>query len=205
MIMRRTIFNKATSLHDFLWIRLNMKQSTVRSLLSLRWQGCPPGKGFRTTGKCLFKARRASSIQIGKSVYFSAAQRSNRIGLSSPVIVETLGDGLIEIGDHCGLSACVLSSRNSIRLGSYVKVGANVKIMDHDFHALDWQVRRTDGDSELIQHKPIVIGDDAFIGVNSLILKGVHIGQQSIIAAGSVVTHDVPSGETWGGNPAKKL
>ncbi|MDF3129307.1 acyltransferase [Kiritimatiellaeota bacterium B1221] len=182
-----------------------MMLSTGCSWLSLTWQGCRPGRGVRSTGRCLFKARRAHSIRIGNAVYFASSQRSNRIGLASPVVLETLGEGEIEIGEGCGLSACVLSSRESICLGAFVKVGANVKILDHDFHSLDWQARRTDADSGVIQSKAIVIEDDVFIGVNSLILKGVHIGRRSIIAAGSVVTRDVPEGEIWGGNPAKKL
>ena len=50
---------------------------------------------------------------------------------------------------------------------------------------------------------PIVIEDDVFIGANSIICKGVHIGARSIIAAGSVVVKDIPRDEVWGGNPAR--
>ena len=50
--------------------------------------------------------------------------------------------------------------------------------------------------------KPIVIGDDVWIGSRSLIMKGVHIGNGAIIGAGSVVTKDVPPYEIWAGNPA---
>ena len=52
---------------------------------------------------------------------------------------------------------------------------------------------------------PIVIEDDVWIGAHSLILKGVHIGARSIIAAGSVVTSDIPSDSIAGGNPAKVI
>ena len=53
--------------------------------------------------------------------------------------------------------------------------------------------------------EPIVIGNDVWIGSRSLIMKGVHIGDGAIIAAGSVVTKDVPPYEIWGGNPARFL
>lgn len=53
--------------------------------------------------------------------------------------------------------------------------------------------------------EPIVIGDDVWIGSRSLIMKGVHIGHGAIIAAGSVVTKDVPAYEIWGWNPAHFL
>ena len=49
----------------------------------------------------------------------------------------------------------------------------------------------------------MVIEDDVFVGTSCLILKGVTIGARSVIAAGSVVTHNVPPDEIWGGNPAK--
>ena len=52
---------------------------------------------------------------------------------------------------------------------------------------------------------PICIGEDVFIGANSTILKGVTIGDRSIVASGSVVTKSIPSDQLWGGNPAKKI
>jgi acetyltransferase-like isoleucine patch superfamily enzyme len=54
-----------------------------------------------------------------------------------------------------------------------------------------------------IRTAPVVIGRGAFIGTCSIILKGVTIGEYSVIAAGSVVVTSVPDGEIWGGNPAK--
>ncbi len=53
--------------------------------------------------------------------------------------------------------------------------------------------------------KPVVIGFGVFVGVNAIILPGVKIGKCSIIAAGAVVTKDVPSYSIYGGNPAKKI
>lgn len=50
---------------------------------------------------------------------------------------------------------------------------------------------------------PVVIGDNVFIGMDVLILKGVTIGEGAIVAARSVVSKSIPAGEVWGGNPAK--
>ena len=50
---------------------------------------------------------------------------------------------------------------------------------------------------------PVIIGNNVFIGMDSLILKGVTIGDYAIVAARSVVTKSIPAGEVWGGNPAK--
>ena len=50
---------------------------------------------------------------------------------------------------------------------------------------------------------PVVIKDGAFIGAHCIILKGVSIGEKSVVGAGSVVTKSIPDGEIWAGNPAK--
>ena len=60
-------------------------------------------------------------------------------------------------------------------------------------------------DRQHIAKAPIVIDDDVLIGARCIILKGVHIGARSIVGAGSVVTGDIPAGEIWAGNPARKI
>lgn len=79
-------------------------------------------------------------------------------------------------------------------------------IYDTDFHSLDYTQRNNRADD--IKHrknKPVIIGDNVFIGAHSTILKEVNIGDNSIIGASSVVTKSVPQNEIWGGNPARFL
>ena len=66
--------------------------------------------------------------------------------------------------------------------------------MDRDYHKLE---------SETEVYKPVTIGNHVWIGCRCLILKGVTIGDGAVVAAGSVVTRDVPGGALVGGNPAK--
>lgn len=86
-----------------------------------------------------------------------------------------------------------------ITLGDNVHITSEVRFITHDGGTLP--LRREVPDLEIT--KPIVVGNNVFIGVRSMIMPGVHIGDRCIIAAGSVVTKDVPSNQVWGGVPAR--
>ena len=187
--MKRTWRNWIYSAWDLLWITIDMFCSTRLSLLSLWFQGAQYGKAFHTTGKCSFKLRREGSIVLGNRVSLLAGWRSNRAGLTTPVLLETLGEGIIRIGDDSGGSAVVISSRSGVTIGKHVCLGANVRIYDHDFHPLDSGKRRLSRNEQAanVRSEPVILGDDVFVGANAIILKGVTIGDRSIVAAGAVV------------------
>jgi galactoside O-acetyltransferase len=85
--------------------------------------------------------------------------------------------------------------------------------VDHNSHALDWRLRVDDTKGWLVGRKdwthvkiqPVKICDHAWIGFNSILLKGVTVGEGAIVAAGSVVTKDVPPFTIVGGNPARVI
>jgi len=198
----RTLLNKAYSAYDVLLIHADIAWSTLRSRLSLAFQGCLVGQDFRSSGAVRIKARAAGTIIIGDHVRLLSGWRSNRVGLSGPVILHTWEGGIIEIGDHSGASSVVISSRSGVKIGKDCNIGGNVRIYDHDFHALDAEVRRGPRGCDDCATRPITIGDDVFIGAQSIILKGVTIGDRAVIGAGSVVTKDVPADCIAAGNPA---
>ena len=200
--MRRTLFNQIYSAWDVAWIRIDQALSTLRTKISLAFQGCPQAGDLQTTGPIRIKARTAGSIVLGQGVRLLAGWRSNRVGMTGPVILHTWEGGKIEIGDRSGLSAVVISSRVGVKIGKFCNIGGNVRIYDHDFHVLDAMERRGSRGCEDCIRRPIVIGDDVFIGANSLILKGVTIGDRAVIGAGSVVTKDIPADTIAAGNPA---
>lgn len=122
-------------------------------------------------------------------------------------------DSKIIIGDRVGISSSCLHAVKQITIGNDVKIGANVLILDNDSHPVDYVKRRNTYESDVGHYEylksvpvsPVFIGDDVWIGANSLILKGVHIGSRSIIAAGSVVSKDIPPDCVAGGVPAKVI
>ncbi len=121
--------------------------------------------------------------------------------------------GFVEVGDDSTLVGVVFMCAESIRLGRRVIVSYNVTIADSDFHPRDPALRRQDaianapyGDRSqrpVVVSKPVVIEDDAWIGIGAIILKGVHIGRGARVGAGAIVTKDVPAGATAVGNPAR--
>lgn len=120
------------------------------------------------------------------------------IGLNSAVTLHE--NATLEIGDRTYIGA-----KAHIRVGSHITIGSNVAIawnvtiMDSDFH--NYNVN----DIPQIITKKITIGNNVWIGNNVIVLKGVSIGDNAIIAAGSVVTKDVPPSTAVGGNPARKI
>ena len=110
-------------------------------------------------------------------------------------------DSVIEIGDGAMLNNNVLikSEGPGIRIGARALLGSRICIYDSDFHELD-PSRRRGGRPAMAA---VEIGENVFVGDRALILKGVTIGSDSVIGAGSVVTSSIPSGVIAAGNPAR--
>lgn len=142
--------------------------------------------------------RKKKCVKIGNNVSFN---NYNDVAWCSKCAIWVREGASLIIGDCSGLNGALVYASNYVLIGNNVKIGGGAKIFDTDFHPLDYKIRR----SSNIETKsaPIVIEDDVFIGTSCLILKGVHIGARSIVAAGSVVVKSIPSDEIWGGNPAK--
>ena len=97
-----------------------------------------------------------------------------------------------------------ISAYSGITIGDHTLIGTNCMISDTDFHPLEYE-KRLANDHDSIRSAPINIGKNVFIGARCIILKGVTIGDGSIVGAGSVVTKNIPPMEIWAGNPAKYI
>jgi acetyltransferase-like isoleucine patch superfamily enzyme len=90
-----------------------------------------------------------------------------------------------------------------ISIGKHVTITANVKFITHDGGT--WVFRDQARYKEVIKYGRIVIHDNCFIGLGSILMPGISIGPNSVVAAGSVVVRDVPPGTVAGGVPAKVI
>jgi acetyltransferase-like isoleucine patch superfamily enzyme len=197
----------AMFLADWLTRWISCLVSTWRLKLVLRWLGCAYGRRLLVDGNVIVRVRHPGSITIGNEITICSRFRSNLVGMTGPTVFHCIRDGRICVGDGSGCSSTVFSSRSSIRVGKNVRIGGNARIYDHDFHAVDPLSRRQAAtDSAGCKTAPVVIGDDVFIGANAMILKGVTIGDRSIIGAGSVVSiKGIPPDSLVAGNPARVI
>jgi acetyltransferase-like isoleucine patch superfamily enzyme len=100
---------------------------------------------------------------------------------------------------YCNNNLKVICERSSVTIGDNVLIGTNVEIIDSDFHELD-PLKRNSGNHICM---PVDIKQNVFIGSNSRIMKGVTIGENTVVANSSVVTKSFPENVVIGGNPAK--
>ncbi|MBN2521207.1 MAG: acyltransferase [Bacteroidales bacterium] len=146
-------------------------------------------------------ANKNTRIEIGINNKFRSDKKSNLIGINHACIISANGnDSYIKIGNNCGFSGVTISASKQIMIGDSVKCGANVLITDHNWHNLTPEGNRNTPDPN---PKPIKIEDNVFIGYNTIILKGVTIGKNSIIGAGSVVVKSIPHNVIASGNPCQ--
>lgn len=129
-------------------------------------------------------------VSFEKRVFLYPEVRISVKGTSEDKAQLTIGQGT-NIGDRTEIHV-----GTSISIGRYCAISWDVCILDRDYHEFN-------GHGEI--KKEIVIGDKVWIGCRSTILKGVTIGKGAVIAAGSIVTKDVPANCCVGGNPAKVI
>jgi acetyltransferase-like isoleucine patch superfamily enzyme len=163
------------------------------------------GEGFYCESAQIFRFLRSQkprTIVFGKHVSCYA-------GCSFSV-----GDkGRVTVGDFTLLNGALVMCEDRIDIGSHCLISWNVGIADSDFHPLDPAQRLIDAHALApflkdrpprpeLKTAPVIISDNVWIGMNAIVLKGVAIGENSVVAAGSVVTKSVPTNTVVAGNPA---
>lgn len=143
-------------------------------------------------------AKPGCRVVVGRDCIINARLSFDRAGAS------------VRCGDRCYIGASHLVCADRIDLGDDVVISWGVTIVDHNSHAIDWDLRENDvlDWANGIKHwdhvtvAPVKLDSRTWVGFNAIILKGVTIGEGAIVAAGAVVTKDVPPYTIVAGNPA---
>lgn len=143
-----------------------------------------------------------SKITIDKGGVVNSGSLTNLLGLYQRSIIIARNGGQIKIGKNVGISGSTIYSMLNISIGDDCLIGANCKIIDNDFHPIEFKKRKQNKVDDIVK-KSILIGNNCFIGMNSIILKGTTIGNNSVVGAGSVVCGIFPDNVIIAGNPAR--
>lgn len=148
-------------------------------------------------GKACFLKCKNTTFVIGKDCTFRNIQESNQIGINHKSIFSTQLEGAkLIIGENCGFSGTTIGCFKEIRIGNNVRCGANTLITDSDWHLNDTRSGKP---------KPILINDNVWLGYGVVVMKGVTIGENTVIGLNSVVTNDIPPNCIAAGNPCKVI
>ena len=184
------------------WVKLILKINKVNFGTHLILKGVP-----------IIFNKKGATLSIGDNVTIKSSFFSNMIGLYQRTVIVTRNAGAsISIGNNVGISGATLYARKSILIGDNTCVGGNTKIIDNDFHPIEWEERNRlllemNGGDEiaLIPAKEVRIGKNCFIGCNAIILKGTVLGDGCVVGAGAVVSGIFEPNSVIAGNPAKVI
>lgn len=160
-------------------------KSVVRSHIDLR--GCRRGRWVTVEGRAILQCK--GKLEIG--------DRCKMIGFPAPIHISVGRKGALSIGADAILSTGVrISASQSVRIERSCWIGDDVIIMDTDHHRAD------DRDAEP-KIAEVVIDEGAWLASRVIVLKGVRVGRGAVVAAGAVVTKDVPEYTLAAGVPAQ--
>jgi acetyltransferase-like isoleucine patch superfamily enzyme len=179
---------------------LLLKLLTRLGRLWLKSRGVKIGRGGWIHGLPELRLAKGSVVEIGNNVNLSSMSRFNPLAPGRRLsIVTTTSRARIVIKDGAGISNSVISCCESITVGKDTLIGAECLITDSDFHGVPLR------ENPPARSAPVEIGDLVFVGTRTIVLKGVKIGNHSVIGAGSVVTSDIPENCLAAGNPARVI
>lgn len=185
--------------------KLNLK--IVRIIYAIKYQSILrfydiDYKDYTFNGRVKFVLEKGCKVSFGENFICS----SGPIYSVDPSFMSSINvkeNAILRIGNNSGITGTSIHAHNCVTIGDNVNIGAGTMIYDTNFHSTNVKVR-IDREKDLldVETAPINIGDNVFIGARCLINKGVTIGENSLIGAGSVVVKKIPANELWAGNPA---
>ncbi|PKN94276.1 MAG: hypothetical protein CVU44_06910 [Chloroflexi bacterium HGW-Chloroflexi-6] len=187
-------------------LRLFFLLSSLVEYPALKLLGVEFGKDLSLAGIPIISKFPGSKISIGNRVVLCSSSIATALGVNHPVVLRTLTKkAIIEIGDDVGISGGSICAGQHVAIGTRTMLGANVTIADTDFHDFSQKDRRYAGTPKDDLFMPTIIEENVFIGTGTIVLKGVRIGKNAVIGAGSIVSHNIPENVIAAGNPCKVI
>ncbi|MCR4766632.1 MAG: acyltransferase [Saccharofermentans sp.] len=168
------MFKKCKNVISVLW-------SFIRFLIIkiLRWKDFSFSCIERFSPRTMINIHRGGKLVLGK-----------KLRVHSGVRLSVTKGAILSIGDNTSINYnCIFVARKNISIGENCTFGPNVVIFDHDHDFRNAEVMNESGYKE----KEIIIGNNVWIGANAIILKNAKIGDNSVVAAGTVVMGEIPS------------
>lgn len=123
------------------------------------------------------------------------------VGAITAIELGTGDGGCLEIGDHVFINyGSSIAAMKYVRIGSNCSIGTYAIIIDNNFHRIEPDRRR-----EMPESAPVILEENVWLGSRVTVLPGVTIGRDSVVGAGSVVTHSIPPRSLAAGVPARVL
>ena len=158
--------------------------SMIANRISMSMRGIHYGKGFKCCGSIFYRKAVGGDLIMGSNVSINSHRISDPIGGDTKTMLIVGPSGKLILHDHVSISNSTLFAAEHIEIGAHTCIGGGVKIYDTDFHSIIPEYR-LNGNTN-VKTAPIHIGKKCFIGGHSIILKGITIGDEAVIGAGSV-------------------
>ncbi len=184
------------------WLAVRFWSLVAR--IRLRAHGARVGRRLRVRGPVHLHCHRTGAIRIGDDCRIQSGFAGNPVGGGTRMAIWVGPGGRLTLGDRVGLSNSTIVCMSAVSIADDVFLGGGSRIYDTDFHSLRASERGRPGNPGT-RTAPVTIGRRVFVGGHSILLKGIEVGEESVVGAGSVVRSSVPAREIWAGNPAVPL
>lgn len=167
----------------------NLRMAELRIEPGARVEIAPGLATERRRGANRIWVQAGGALVVGPNVWLRTEHEHNRITV--------FPGGEIALGPHAFLNGAMLHAKRRIEIGAHSMLGFGSRVFDADLHDLDEKTPE--------RIAPVVIGARVWIGADVRVLRGVTIGDDVVVGAGSVVTHDLPPRVLAVGVPARPL